>query len=182
PPGARRHDVAKRYDLCFIGNVFPGPRQELLDLLTRRFPNSFVGRCYFEEMARTYSASRLVFNRGIRNDVNMRVFEAVACGSLLVTNELDDNGQPELFQDGVHLATYRDAGELLDKCRFYLANEELLEKIARAGGEHALARHTYRQRMETLLAEVEKQLGGTQATVPAAPPGPAGPGKEEVTL
>ena len=44
----------------------------------------FVGRAYFEEMAKIYSASRLVFNRSIKNDVNMRVFEAVACGSLLL--------------------------------------------------------------------------------------------------
>ncbi len=44
-------------------------------------------------MAQTYSAARLAFNRSIKNDVNMRVFEAVACGSLLVTNDLAANGQ-----------------------------------------------------------------------------------------
>ena len=112
------------------------------------FPRMFVGRRYFEEMARTYSASRLVFNRSVRNDVNMRVFEAVACGSLLMTNDLADNGQAELFRDGVHLATYRDADELLDKVRFYLAREESRERIAAAGRAEALAKHTYRHRME----------------------------------
>src|SRR5262249_50802986 len=115
-----KHDVPKRYDLCFVGNVFPGPREELLALLRRNFPGMFTGRCFFEEMAETYSASRLVFNRSIRNDINMRVFEALACGSLLVTNGLADNGLSELFQDGKHLATYASADELLDKMRFYL--------------------------------------------------------------
>src|SRR5271157_434882 len=76
-----KHDVAKQYDFAFVGNVFPGPRAELLELLRRRYPRSFVGKAYFEEMARTYSAARLAFNRSLRNDVNMRVFEAVACGS-----------------------------------------------------------------------------------------------------
>ena len=85
----------------------------LKGLIQQRFPNTFVGRKFFEEMAQTYSASRIVFNRSIRNDVNMRVFEAVACGSLLVTNDLAENGQAELFADGVHLVTYRDADELL---------------------------------------------------------------------
>ena len=33
---------------------------------------------------------------------------ASACGSLLLTNDLGDNGQAELFRDGVHLATYRE--------------------------------------------------------------------------
>ena len=111
-------------------------------------------------MARIYSASRIVFNRSIRNDVNMRVFEALACGSLLVTNDLADNGQDELFQDGVHLATYRDPEELLEKVAYYLAHEEEREPIAAAGRAEALARHTYRHRMERLLAEAGGKLGG----------------------
>ena len=52
-------------------------------------------------MARIYSASRIVFNRSIKDDVNMRVFEALASGSLLLTNDLAANGQAELFRDGV---------------------------------------------------------------------------------
>jgi methionine biosynthesis protein MetW len=147
----RKHDVPKQYDVCFVGNVFPGERADLVRLLQSRFRNHFVGQRYFEEMARTYSASRVVFNRSIRNDVNMRVFEAVACGALLVTNDLHDNGQEELFRDGVHLATYRDADELLDKVRFYLDREEVRERIAAAGRVEAVARHTYRHRMEAIL-------------------------------
>lgn len=160
-----RHDVPKRYDFSFVGNVFPGPREDLLELLRRRFPNSFIGRAYFEEMAEVYSASRTVFNRSLKNDLNMRVFEALACGSLLVTNDLTDNGQAELFQDGVHLATYRDADELLDKIEFYLAREETREKIAAAGRAEALAKHTYAHRMERLLREAEAALSRTSARV-----------------
>jgi FkbM family methyltransferase len=151
----RKHDVAKTFDLCFVGHLFAGPRAELVELLQRHFRNSFVGQRFFEEMAETYSASRLVFNRSIGNDVNMRVFEALACGSLLLTNDLRDNGQDELFRDGLHLATYNDAEELLDKARFYLRREADRERIAAAGRAEALARHTYRHRMETLLAAVE---------------------------
>jgi 2-polyprenyl-3-methyl-5-hydroxy-6-metoxy-1,4-benzoquinol methylase len=158
PEVHKKQDVVKTFDVCFVGNIFPGERADLVGLLRSRFRNTFVGRCYFDEMARTYSASRVVFNRSIRNDVNMRVFEAVACGSLLLTNDLRDNGQEELFRDGVHLATYRDADELVDKVRFYLDREAVRERIAAAGRAEALARHTYRHRMESLLAEVEKNL------------------------
>jgi hypothetical protein len=77
-----------------------------------------VDRCYFKEMARTYSASRTVFNGSIRNDVTMRVFEALRA-VLLMTNCLRDNGQDELLRDGVHLGTHRHADELLDKVRFF---------------------------------------------------------------
>jgi hypothetical protein len=76
PAVHRKHDVEKSIDVCFVGNVIPGTRADLLRLLQGRFCNTFVGQCYFDDMARSYSASRVVFNRSVRNDVNMRVFEA----------------------------------------------------------------------------------------------------------
>ena len=91
----------------------------------------------------------------------MRVFEALACGSLLVTNELRENGQAELFRDGVHLATYREHTDLLDKLAFYLAREATREKIAAAGRAEVLAKHTYGHRMEQILRTAEEVLSRT---------------------
>jgi 2-polyprenyl-3-methyl-5-hydroxy-6-metoxy-1,4-benzoquinol methylase len=152
-----KHDVEKAYDLCFIGNIAPSERADLVHVLQGRFPNTFVGKCYFDDMARTYSASRIVFNRSVRNDINMRVFEAAACGSLLLTNDLKANGQDELLRDGVHVATYRDAEELVDKARYYLRHESVRERIAAAGRAEVLARHTYRHRMQSLLETIARQ-------------------------
>jgi GT2 family glycosyltransferase/tetratricopeptide (TPR) repeat protein len=146
-----KHDMPKTIDICFVGNVFPGRREEFLDLIRRRFRNSFVGQRFFEEMAKTYSAAKLVFNASLRNDINMRVFEALACGSLLITNDLRDNGQEELFRDGIHLATYSDAEDLFDKIAYYLRKDELRERIAAKGRSEALAHHTYLHRMQQVL-------------------------------
>lgn len=162
----RKHVIAKRYDVCFIGNVFPGERADLLRRIQGRFWNTFVAQLYFEEMAKAYSASRIVFNRSILNDVNMRVLEALACGSLLITNDLRENGQEELLRDGVHLATYGDAEDLLDKIAWYLAHEEARERIAAAGRAEVLARHTYRHRMERLLDTVQQALSKTVMASP----------------
>ncbi len=170
PDVHRKHDVAEQFDVAFVGNVFPGPRGELLDLIRRRYRRAFIGNAYFEEMARTYSAARTAFNRSIRNDVNMRVFEAVACGSLLLTNDLTDNGQDELFRDGVHLATYRDPEELLDKLAFYLGRDELRERIAAAGRAEAVEKHTYRHRMERLSARGGGRRWGGSSSGPWNPP------------
>jgi FkbM family methyltransferase len=169
-----QHEVPKAYDVCFVGHLFDGPRAELVKLLQDNFPSAFVGQAFFEDMARDYSAARLVFNRSLRSDVNMRVFEALACGSLLVTDDLRDNGQEELFHDGVHLATYREAGELLDKVRYYLKHEDVRERLAAAGRAEALAKHTYEHRMRRVLAAVE---GGrtTSAPVPGGVPGDGRP-------
>jgi hypothetical protein len=157
----RRHDVPKTLDVCFVGHVFAGERSDLLRLIQRRFLNTFVGQRFFDDMARTYSASRIVFNRSIRNHVNMRVFEALACGSLLMTNDLADNGQAELFRDGVHLAVYRDHDDLLDKIAFYLGREASREQIAARGRAEALARHTYQHRMETILTAAAERAATT---------------------
>jgi len=161
----RKHEIAKQHDVAFVGNVFPGPREELLDLIRRKYRNAFIGQCYFDEMARVYSAARIVFNRSIQSDVNMRVFGALACGSLLLTNDLSENGQAELFQDGVHLATYRQAEDLLDKLAFYLQRDVIREKIAAAGMAEAISKHTYTRRIERLLTDMEAALARETAGV-----------------
>jgi hypothetical protein len=159
----RRHDVGKEYDIAFVGHVFPGPRAELLGLLVKRFPGHFIGQAYLDEMARIYSASRVVFNRSIGNDVNMRVFEALACGSLLVTNDLTENGLGELFRDGEHLVTYRSAEELIEKVAYYLEHEEERERIAAAGRAEVIAKHTYRHRVERMLTQIANGVHGAPA-------------------
>ncbi len=151
----RPHSLPKRWDVSFVGKISPGPRQDLLMLLHQNFPNGFTGQAYFDEYARIYSQSRIGFNRSVKNDVNMRVFETLGCGTLLVTNDLADNGQDDLFVPDRHLVTYHDAEELTDKLRFYLAHEEIRERIAQAGQAEAVARHTYLHRMQSLLQTIE---------------------------
>jgi GT2 family glycosyltransferase/Tfp pilus assembly protein PilF len=146
--------VPKTYDWCFVGRLFPGPRAELVRLLQERFPNCFVGAAYGDDMARTLSASRVIFNRSISNDVNMRVFEALACGGLLVTDDLADNGLEELLHAGEHYLAYRDADELCQQVAWALAHPEECARIAKAGHAAVLAGHTYRHRMQTILRTV----------------------------
>ncbi|MBM4145211.1 MAG: glycosyltransferase [Nitrospira sp.] len=145
------YDLPKKWDICFVGNVFPGPRERMLTVIQAQFSNIFIGNKYFDEMAKTYSESRIVFNQSIRNDVNMRVFEALSCGSLLVTNNLDENGLSELFTDGAHLISFRNEKELIEKLKDYLQDDKEREKIAYAGMEEAQHNHTYGHRMYCIL-------------------------------
>ena len=69
----------------------------------------FVGQAYFRNGSDLLE-SQIVFNRSLKNDVNMRGSETLASGSLLLTNDIADNGQADLFRDSVHLATYCGAG------------------------------------------------------------------------
>jgi glycosyltransferase involved in cell wall biosynthesis len=129
-------------------------------------------------MARIYSASRVIFNCSLRNDVNMRVFESLACGGFLMTNDLTANGLAELLVDGRELATYKSADELLDKIRFYLSHDDLRRRISQAGRATVLKYHTYFRRMRTILEEcctttptgVVVSVVGPQSTNPQRQP------------
>ncbi|MFO1045208.1 MAG: glycosyltransferase [Planctomycetaceae bacterium] len=151
-PDIHGHEaLRKERDWCFIGNIVTADRSEWIEWLRAEAPNAFVGQRYFEEMARTYCQSRIVFNRSVGNDINMRVFEALASGSLLLTNDLSENGQTDLFQNGIHLVTYRNCEEMLERLRYFLQHDEEREEIAARGRQEVLAKHTYRHRMEVIL-------------------------------
>ena len=151
-----RQNVEASTNLSFVGNLIGRERVRLVQLLQSELFDVHVGRHYFEEMAAIYSASRIVFNRSVADEVNMRVFEGLCSGSLLVTNDLAQNGQAELFQNEKHLITYESDEELLDKIRFYLKNDAARMRIAAAGRREVNEFHTYRHRIERILDAASK--------------------------
>ncbi|QDU09835.1 glycosyltransferase [Gimesia aquarii] len=150
-----RKKVAAQYDLSFVGNSFPGERDKLLKLLSEKYPHSYFGQADYREMSTIYSGAKIVFNRSLKNDINMRVFETIASGALLITNDLSENGLSTLFQNKKHLVTYRDADELIKVIDHYLKHAEERKHIASAGYTEVLAHHTYRNRMQEILNTVE---------------------------
>jgi 2-polyprenyl-3-methyl-5-hydroxy-6-metoxy-1,4-benzoquinol methylase len=80
----------------------------------------------------------------------------------------------EMFRDGIHLATYRDAEEMLDKARYYLAHENIRERIATAGMAEATSKHTYSHRMQKLLGQSDSHLARTAVSVQSDCPGAFG--------
>lgn len=154
----------KIYPIGFVGGVQARSRREtLLTALSSRIPVQYE-RCFWSDMARLFSRSKIVFNEAVRNDLNMRVFEVMSTGSLLMTDMARNSGQDELFRDGEDYAVYRDS-TVSDVARFYLDNEELRERIAARGQRLAHNAHTYAHRIEDLIAVA---LGGKQDTCTAA--------------
>jgi glycosyltransferase involved in cell wall biosynthesis len=151
---------AKKHEIGFVGGVFQGSRrQRLLSTLGSAFPVHYE-RCFWDEMATVFSESKIVFNEAVRNDLNMRVFEVMSTGSLLLTDMARNSGQDILFADGEDYAAYRD-GNVTEVARFYLENEELREQIAARGRRLVHNAHTYGHRVDDLLAVA---LGGKPDT------------------
>ena len=152
------------YDVGFVGHVGArDQRGQLLGALAAHYALNDYRRDYSrEEMAVVYNQSNIAFNHAIRDDVNMRVFEAMACGALLVTNRIG-NGLLDLFQEGKHLVTYQTQDELVERVAHYLAHDDERQAIAQAGQAEVLARHSYQQRAEKILNVVFQQAPGARA-------------------
>ncbi len=139
-------------DVSYVGSLSAeenGRRHFLLQEVAKCFSNHCIGRFWPEEMAEVYARSRIVVNCCHNRDVNMRVFEAMASGALLITDEAD--GLEELFIDGTDLIIYRSDDELVDCIRHYLQDDAAREQIARAGQEKVLTGHTYDHRLAVML-------------------------------
>ena len=142
-------EIIKRYDVCFVGNINGHKRVDFLDRMFKEFPNFFFGKRLFEEAAEIFSASRIVLNSSIGDDINMRVFEALATKSLLLTEWLPT--MERLFKDGEHCVMYRTLDEAVEKARYYVEHEDEAKAIAERGYQEVMAKHTYAHRLTQAL-------------------------------
>ena len=144
----------KEYQVGFVGSIVEGhPRSALLEKIKAQF-DLHVRRCFWTEMSDVFSRSKIVFNNCVRHDLNMRLFEAMASGSFLLTDDSGvASGQSELFIPGEDLGIYHSEN-LLEQVDYYLKNEEERERIARSGREKVLKAHTYEHRAIALLEVV----------------------------
>ncbi len=82
--------------------------------------------------------------------LNTRAFEVPACGAFQLMDYVPE--MEALLQPGHDVAVYRTPQEAGTLARAYLADPEARQRIARQGHARVLAEHTYRHRMQTLLA------------------------------
>lgn len=144
--------IERRLDIAFVGTEGKkNLRGELLKALARRYRKSFIGRADSRLMSNIYSSAKIGFNYSINNDINMRMFEVLSCGALLITNRVVHNGFEELFADEENVAVYGDMRDMFDKIDYFLEHDTERNRIARNGHELAVSRYTYKDRLKTML-------------------------------
>jgi glycosyltransferase involved in cell wall biosynthesis len=145
------------FDLGWVGNL-GGPiyrrRRNWIPRLASAFRMNDWRKPYsLKEVAEIYSSSKIVVNFSrddFPEDANMRVFEVLASGALLVTS-LPSQLSAFGFQEGVHFVGYRDDAEIVPLVNRLLADNELRLRIADAGREFTRRCHTYDSRVATIL-------------------------------
>jgi Glycosyl transferases group 1 len=157
----KRLDLPKQYAIGFVGrNALKFDRGRQLELLRKKYPQSFIGEIDYTKMSGVYSASKIGFNSSIINDINMRVFEIMSSGCFLLTNRIKNNGLEELFREKEHLVTYQNDRQMLSLIDYYLEHAQERERIARAGYELVIKKHTYFSRMQALFNYLAFKFGG----------------------
>jgi spore maturation protein CgeB len=159
PPAADLHTFnqfpfEKIYDISFIGQTTPlfyTERKQFLERLAARgFDLNFENNI-LEEMALIYNRSKIIINYSFNGELNNRVFEAMATGSLLFTDRLPvESGLTDLFVDRQHLVIYNEEN-LEELLNHYLNNSAEREVIAAQGRKEILKNHTYLKRVNEIL-------------------------------
>lgn len=89
--GPKPDSIVRNLDIAYVGstnwNLYP-ERNEYLKAISIAFRNIFIGNCNPSEMFNLYMNSKIVFNFSPMNDLNMRFFEALGAGALLITNKV----------------------------------------------------------------------------------------------
>lgn len=154
-------------DYVFTGN-FWGQRRDVIDALEVREGERFRvygrgwdqvpevesfwrGESAYADLARIYSSAALVIDDTAGptlpyGAVNCRVFDALACGALVLTNCVE--GARELFDDD--FPTWSSREELRAQLDKFLAAPDLRRELADRYRSTVLARHTYQRRAEDL--------------------------------
>ena len=102
------------------------------------------------DVANAYRRARIVVNENMFPSVNLRLFEAMACGALVLTEYAEGHWQV-LFRDGEHLVSFAPANLRAQLKRLQTAPAADLARIARTGCEATHHHHLLRNRAETLL-------------------------------
>ncbi len=143
--------ATKRYDVCFVGHVISSNRVDALDRLFKEFPNFFYGQRLFDEASRKFNESKICFNISMTDDINMRTYEVMGSKAFLLTNWIPNI--EDFFEDGKHLVLYRTLDEMVEKAKYYLAHDDEREKIAQAGYEEVMKKHTMVHRVSRIVEE-----------------------------
>jgi len=151
PAGASVHEkdhlLKRDINIGFIGNINYGVhdrRKKILERLYREIQNfNIYSEVFFEEKTKLASRMKIMINISANNDINLRVFETLACGAMLITDKIYNNGLEYLFIEGKHLVTFETEDELIEKIKYYLNHDKERMEIARAGQDrvNAFFRH-----------------------------------------
>ncbi|MBI2890924.1 MAG: glycosyltransferase family 1 protein [Nitrospirae bacterium] len=153
----------RRLDVAFVGNLsvelHPG-RADFLRAVERRIAGRWKVSFGPGKVLETYADAKIVLNESwspkggasaAPYGINFRVFEAMGCGALLLTDS-PTGDMSTLFHEGVHYVGFErgNVDQVVDLVGHYLDREVERLSIAQAGWEEVVRSHTVEARAQVL--------------------------------
>jgi hypothetical protein len=160
-------------DICFIGNRDAKRDPYLASLFAQGYRPLIVGNYFMKSrlfwyyplsfrlavandgMGMIYARHKISLNihaRVVRQGTNMRTFECAGYGIPQVVEYRE--GIEKYFEPDQEILFYRDEAEMLAQIRFLLEDSSRAALMAEKARHRALAEHTYRHRVQTLLRDI----------------------------
>jgi spore maturation protein CgeB len=137
------------YDIGFVGNDNYPERRKMLDLIGQKYKLLRTTAAPGEEYSRKFSQCKMIFNWAMDNDMNMRFFEAMSIGRLLITDKVE--GQDDLFSSINDYCWCRNWEEIDYSIDYWLKHPERREEKAKSGHDQAVRYNTYKDRAYKML-------------------------------
>ncbi|MEY2853849.1 MAG: hypothetical protein RL030_981, partial [Pseudomonadota bacterium] len=133
---AARRTEAPAGQIAFVGQMgicHPRRLQMLAQLNAHQLPLA-VKAVPQREALDFYASSLIGFNASLNGDLNLRVFEILASGAMLLTDQLTAaSGLGDIFQPGTDYVAYGSQPELIERARHALNHPAEARAIAAAG-------------------------------------------------
>lgn len=138
----------KIYDIGFIGNLSDGDgREDLFNSLKDKYKVLVSKDTPTNGIAGEYAKCKIILNPIRYEEINIRFFEALACGAQIASY----SPALHLFaEEGKHYLTYKTKDELHDKIEYLLKNPDIAETMRVEARKEVLRRHTYKHRVKEI--------------------------------
>jgi glycosyltransferase involved in cell wall biosynthesis len=105
-----------------------------------------------EEHTKFLNSGLMVIQNSRWKEITRRIFEAMACGKLVITDRLPvETGLSEMFIEGEDIIYYDEMFDCIEKMNYYNENEEERERIAHNGMMKVLHNYTQIQIVDKLI-------------------------------
>ena len=116
------------------------------------------GEVYADDYARAITGAKIglgLLRRVCPDQHTTRTFEIPACGSMLLADRTDEH--KEFFTEGKEAEFFTSEVELLDKLKFYCANEGARKHVAVSGQQRCISgKYAYVHRLSAALSDIQK--------------------------
>lgn len=110
---------------------------------------------YWSEMPKVFRMSKINLNftiPNIKSGIPLRIWDVLGCGGFLLTNYQAEI--PYYFKEGEDLVCFDGLEDLCEKVGYYLEHEEERKRIAWNGYHKVREKHSYIERIHTILDTV----------------------------